>query len=236
MMASRLRRVYRTAGVTEADGGFSIVLDDKPVRTPAKAPLVVPGRALAEAIAAEWQAQEERVDPDSMPLTRIASISIDLVTPRRAAVIAEIVKYAATDLVCYRAEHPYELVARQHAAWQPLVEWTKERYGAELLVTAGIVPRNQPGAAIHALTDAVAALDSMTLAALHLATAACGSIVLALALREGRLDAEGAFAAAELDQTFQIERWGEDTEQTRRRAGLGAEIAAAARFFSLMAR
>jgi chaperone required for assembly of F1-ATPase len=236
MMASRLRRVYRTAGVTEADGGFSIVLDDKPVRTPAKAPLVVPGRALAEAIAAEWQAQEERVDPDSMPLTRIASISIDLVTPRRAAVIAEIVKYAATDLVCYRAEHPYELVARQHAAWQPLVEWAKERYGAELLVTAGIVPRNQPGAAIHALTDAVAALDSMTLAALHLATAACGSIVLALALREGRLDAEGAFAAAELDQTFQIERWGEDTEQTRRRAGLGAEIAAAARFFSLMAR
>ncbi len=121
-MLSRPRRAYRTAGVAEADGAFAIVLDGRPVRTPAKAPLAVPSRALAEAIACEWQAQGERVDPDSMPLTRIASIAIDLVAPRRDSVIAEIAKYAGTDLVCYRAERPPELVARQHATWQPLVQ------------------------------------------------------------------------------------------------------------------
>jgi len=234
-MPDRPRRVYRAAGIAARDGGFAILLDGKEVRTPAKATLAVPSYALAEAIAAEWQAQGERVDPDSMPLTRIASIAIDLVAPRRESVIAEIAKYAGTDLVCYRAEHPHELVARQSGAWQPLVEWTRERYGAELAVTAGIVPCAQPDAAIRALTDAVAAHDSMRLAALHLATASCGSIVLALALAEGRLDAESAFAAAELDQTFEIEQWGEDAEQTRQRAGVSEEIAAAARFLALLA-
>jgi len=221
--------------VAEADGAFAIVLDGRPVRTPAKAPLAVPSRALAEAIACEWQAQGERVDPDSMPLTRIASIAIDLVAPRRDSVIAEIAKYAGTDLVCYRAERPPELVARQHATWQPLVDWTRERYGAALAVTAGIVPTDQPEPALRALVDAVAAHDSMKLAALHLAIALCGSVVVALALAAGRLDAESAFAAAELDQTFEIERWGEDEEQTRRRADLRAEIAAAARFLALLA-
>ncbi|HUK58957.1 MAG TPA: ATP12 family protein [Stellaceae bacterium] len=234
-MAERPRRLYRAAGTVEAEGGgFLVVLDDKPVRTPAKAPLAVPSRALGEAIAAEWEAQSERIDPDSMPLTRIASIAIDLVAPRRASVIGEIAKYAGTDLVCYRAERPQALVERQHAAWQPLVDWTRERYGAELAVTAGIVPREQPEAALGALADAIAAHDSMRLAALHLACAACGSVVLALALVEGRIDAAAAFAAAELDQTFEIEQWGEDAEQTRRRALLSAEIAAAARFLELL--
>ena len=234
-MTSRPRRAYRTASIAEADGTFVILLDGRPVRTPAKAALAVPSRALAEAIAGEWEAQGERVDPDSMPLTRIASIAIDLVAPRRAGVVAEIAKYAGTDLVCYRAEHPRELVARQEAHWQPLVAWTRERYGAALAVTAGIVPADQPDDAIRTLTEAVAAHDSMKLAALHLATASCGSIVVALALAEGRLDADSAFAAAELDQTFEIERWGEDAEMTRRRAGLKAEIAAAARFLALLA-
>ncbi len=169
-----------------------------------------------------------------MPLTRIASIAIDLVAPRREGVIAELAKYAGTDLVCYRAERPEALVMRQHTAWQPLVEWTRERYGAELAVTAGIVPRDQPEAAIRALSEAVAAYNSMKLAALHLACAVCGSVVVALALVEGRLDADAAFAAAELDQTFEIEQWGEDAEQTRRRADLRAEIAAAARFLALL--
>ena len=234
-MLSWPRRAYRTASVAAADGAFAILLDGKPVRTPAKAQLAVPSRALAEAIATEWQAQGERVDPDSMPLTRIASIAIDLVVPRREGVVAEIAKYAGTDLVCYRAEHPGELVARQETQWQPLVAWTQERYGAALAVTFGIVPTDQPEDAIRALTEAVAAHDSMKLAALHLATASCGSVVVALALAEGRLDAASAFAAAELDQTFEIEQWGEDAEQTQRRAGLKAEIAAAARYLELLA-
>jgi chaperone required for assembly of F1-ATPase len=234
-MAERPKRAYQRAEIAATEGGFAILLDGKPVQTPAKAALAVPSRALAEAIAAEWRAQGQSVDPDTMPLTRIASIAIDLVMPRRAAVIAEIVKYAGTDLVCYRAEHPAALAARQESAWQPLVEWTRARFGAELAVTSGVVPTEQPEPSLRALGDAVGALPSLQLAALHLATSACGSLVVALALAEERIDAESAFAAAELDATFEIERWGEDDEQTRRRAALRADIEAAARFLSLVA-
>jgi chaperone required for assembly of F1-ATPase len=229
-----MKRFYRNVTVAAVEGGFAIRLDDKPLRTPAKAPLTVPGAALAEAIAAEWRAQGEEVSPAALPLTRLASTAIDLVAPRRAAVVAEIAKYAGTDLVCYRAEHPAELVARQHHAWQPLLDWAALRYDAPLAVTAGIAPVAQPEASLRAFTAAVEAHDEMTLAALHLATSACGSIVLALALVEERLDADAAFAAAQLDESFQIEQWGEDLEQTRRRAGLKDDIALAARFVELL--
>ncbi len=205
------------------------------MRTPAKAPLVVPRRALAEAIAAEWQAQGERVLPDTMPLTRLASTAIDLVAPRRAAVVAMIAKYAATDLVCYRAEEPPELVARQHLLWQPLVDWVRERHGAPLEVATGIMPCRQPAASLAALAARVAAHDPWQLAALNLATSACGSLVVALALADGRLDADQAFAVAELDASFEIERWGEDPEQTQRRRSLKDDITAAARFLALAA-
>jgi len=155
-----------------------------------------------------------------MPQMRLASIAIDLVMPRREEVLAELGKYAGTDLVCYRAEHPPELVARQHSVWQPLVDWATLRFDAPLAVTAGIVPVAQPPATLHAFAAALAAYDPLRLTALHAATAACGSLVIALALIEGRLDAEAAFAAAQLDESFQIEQWGEDAEQTARRANL----------------
>ena len=230
-----MKRFYKTAGVTETPDGFGVTLDGKPVRTPAKRPLAVPTRALAEAITAEWLAQRETVDPKRLPLTRITSIALDLVAPRREAVVAEVVKYAGTDLVCYRAEDPAELAARQHAAWQPLIDWAKERFAAPLTVTASILPVAQSAETLSAFAAAVAAYDSHRLAALHLATAACGSLVVALALVEGRLDAEGAFATAELDESYEIERWGEDLEQAKRRAGLKADIALAARFVALLA-
>lgn len=230
-----MKRFYRNAAVTESEHGFGVALDGKPVRTPARHALTVPSRVLAEAIAAEWQAQGERVDPHTLPLTRLASIALDLVAPQRAEVVAEVAKYAGTDLVCYRAEEPAELRARQQAVWQPLIDWAAQRFDAPLGVTSGVLPVPQPAATLAAFTAAVGAYDTHRLAALHLATAALGSLVLALALVEGRLDAEAAFAGAQLDETFQIERWGEDSEQMKRRANLKDDIALAARFVALLA-
>jgi len=230
-----VKRFYESAGVTEALEGFGVALDGKPVRTPAKRPLVVPTRVLAEAIAEEWLAQGETVDPRRLPLTRLASIALDLVAPRRAAVVAEVVNYAGTDLVCYRAEHPPELVERQQTTWQPLIDWATLRFDAPLTVTSSILPVTQSAATLKTFKAAASAYDAHRLAALHLATAACGSLVVALALVERHLDAEAAFAAAELDESYEIERWGEDAEQARRRASLKEEIALAARFVSLLA-
>jgi len=230
-----MRRFYKEAAAAPAEGGHAVLLDGKPMRTPAKAALVVPSRRLAEAIAAEWQAQGDEIVREALGLTRLASTAIDLVAPRRAEIVAAVARYAGTDLVCYRAEHPPELVARQERVWQPLVDWAAERHGAPLVVTAGIVPQPQPAASVAALAAAVAAYDAMALTALHLATAACGSLVLALALAEGRLDAEAAFAAAQLDESFEIERWGEDAEATKRRNELRDDIAYAARFLALLA-
>ena len=228
-----MKRFYRDATVAPGEDGYSVTLDGKPLRTPGKAELRVPSRALAEAIAAEWRAQVSEVRPQNLPLTRLANTALDLVTPRRAQIVAEIANYAGTDLLCYRAEHPPELVARQARIWQPLLDWAAERY-APLTVTAGVLPCAQPVESLAAFTAAVEAFDAMRLAALHLATAACGSLVLALALAEMRLDPESAFAAAQLEESFEIERWGEDAEQTRRRAALQDDIALAARFVALL--
>jgi chaperone required for assembly of F1-ATPase len=230
-----VKRFYKDAGVTATPDGFGVALDGKPVSTPAKRPLTVPTHALAEAIAEEWKDQGETIDPRRLPLTRLASIALDLVAPRREAVIAEVTKYAGADLVCYRAEQPPELAERQRAAWQPLIDWATLRFDAPLMVTVSILPAAQPAASLKSLETAVAAYDTHRLAALHLATAACGSLVVALALVEGRIDAEAAFAAAELDESYEIERWGEDAEQARRRAGLKEDIALAARFVALLA-
>lgn len=232
---TQVKGFYQNATVIEAEGGFTVSLDDKPVRTPAKQALLVPTRALAEAVAEEWQAQGETVNPRSLPLTRLVSIALDLVEPRRQEVVTELVKYAGTDLVCYRAETPPELAARQHAAWQPLVDWAALSFDAPLTVTVGVLPVTQPADTLRALERTVGAYDTPRLAALHLATAACGSLVVALALVEGRIDAEAAFDAAELDASFEIERWGEDTEQTHRRIALKADIVLARRFVDLLA-
>jgi chaperone required for assembly of F1-ATPase len=228
-----VKRVYTTAAVAPAEGGYGVALDGKPLRTPAKRPLVVPSRALAEAIAAEWQGQGATVDPNTMPQMRLASIAIDLVALRRDAVLAELVNYAGSDLVCYRAEQPPELAARQQAVWQPLVDWATLRFDAPLTVTQGIVPVVQPPETLQAFAAAIGAYDALRLTALHAATTACGSLVIALALIEGELDAAATFVAAQLDETFQIERWGEDSEQAARRTALREDIAAAARFAAL---
>jgi chaperone required for assembly of F1-ATPase len=229
-----MRRFYLSAEAVSAGHGYGISVDGRPVRTPGKRDLIVPTSALAAAIAAEWNTQEGVVRPAEMPLTRMANTAIDRVSPQRALVVQQIAGYAGTDLVCYRATRPPELAARQETVWQPLVDWAELRYHAPLEVTIGVIPITQATASLRALAAAVAEYDDFALAALHLATAACGSLVIALALVEGRLDADQAFAASQLDESFQIEAWGEDTEQARHRQALAGDISAATQFFSLL--
>jgi len=229
-----MRRVYREVRVAPAGGGWSILLDARTLHTPAQAPLLLPRRGLAAAIAAEWDAQTDKVVPAAMPLMQLAATAIDRTETQRRQVIDEIVGYGATDLVCYRAERPADLVARQSAAWQPLLDWLTLRFDAPLLVTTGVIPRAQPETALAAVRAAVEARDPFWSTALHSATTACGSVVIGLALVERRLDAEGAWQASQLDESFQIEAWGEDAEAAARRAGLKRDIEATWRFMELL--
>jgi chaperone required for assembly of F1-ATPase len=229
-----MKRFYKQAGIVPAADGHGVTLDGRLVKTPGKRDLIVPNLGLAVAVAAEWEAQRGDIRREAMPLTRLAGATIDRNSTEREAIVRQVADYAGTDLVCYRATHPPALAARQEAVWQPLIDWATERYAAPLMVTAGVIPASQRAASLAAFRMVVAAHDDCALTALHAATTACGSLVIALALLEGRLDAAEAFAAAQLDESFQIEAWGEDSEQTERRAALAAEIAAAAQFKSLL--
>jgi len=229
-----VKRFYRAAAVEPEGTLFRITLDGRPARTPAKKSLALPVRAAAEAVAAEWQAQGEEFEPAALRLTRFANTAIDRVSANRSPVVTEVTRFAVTDLVCYRAREPAELVRRQEEAWQPLVEWVSDRYGARLAVTAGVVPASQPKETLDALIRAVEEFDDFALTALHAATAAAGSLAIGLALAEGEIDAEAAFAAACLDEHFQAEKWGLDAEAEQRREALRADIAAASRFLALL--
>lgn len=229
-----MKRPHRNVTIVRHDRGHGVSLDSRPLRTPAKAELVVPSAALAEAIAQEWRVPDPADGRAERPLTRLACAAIDLVPERRDAIVRETANYAATDLVCYRAAHPPALVKRQHMLWQPLLNWLVEYFDAPLHVTMGITPLRQPQASLAALRDAVAGRDDLQLTALRLATAASGSLAIALALMARRFDADAAFEAAELDESFQIEKWGEDPEQTRRRAALRDDLRLAERFAALL--
>jgi chaperone required for assembly of F1-ATPase len=229
-----MKRVYATVETRPVGRGWGVALDGKPMRTPGKNELVLPSEVLAAAIAEEWEAQRDEIRPATMPLTRLAATAIDRTSAQRNLVVAETVNYADTDLLCYRADHPPALAARQHAVWQPLVDWATRRYGAALAVTSGILPARQPPATLEAFAAIVAGEDEFRLTALHTLTATCGSLVIALAIFEGRLDAASAFAASQLDETFQIDAWGEDAEAAARRRNIAADIAATARFIALL--
>ena len=229
-----MRRFYQKTEPAKRAGGYAITLDGKPIKTPGKRDLLVPSEALAAAVAEEWNAQETEVRAAAMPLTRLATTTVDRVATQRDAIIRQTANYAATDLVCYRAAHPPALAARQQAVWQPLIDWAALRYDAPLVVTTGVIPKSQSAESLRAFAAAVAEHDNFTLTALHVATAACGSLIIGLALIEGHLDAGGAFAVSQLDESFQIEAWGEDAEQAERRRALAADIQAAARFISLL--
>jgi chaperone required for assembly of F1-ATPase len=234
MMRASRKRAYVDVAVLEEPEGFALALDGKPLLTATKRPLRLPSRALAVAIAGEWTTQGQELDPRSMALTRLAHAAIDIVAPGRAEIARRTAEFAGTDLLCYRASEPEELAQRQQKLWQPLLDWAAARYGASLIVAQGVMAAAQPADALGALGDAVAALDDMRLAALAAATPALGSLVLALALLEGRLDAEAAFALSQLDESYQSERWGENEEAAAHRARLKEDIAAVAHFFALL--
>ena len=228
-----MKRVWRSAQVAEHADGFAITLDGKAVRTPGKRNLVVPTRALAEAIASEWNAQGDTVEPSEMPLTRYANSASDGVMLRRAEVIEEVTRFGATDLICYRATEPPELVERQLENWQPLADWIADELEIKLEIASGVIPVAQSESTMNGFRAAVSAFGDFSLTGLHGATAACGSLVIGLALARGHLDAEAAWMLSQIDETFQIERWGEDAEATDRRARLRADIEATSRFMVL---
>lgn len=230
-----MKRFYKdVAASAAADGGYTVLLDGKAVKTPNRALLSLPNQPLAEALAKEWRAQGESLDTQSMPLTRLAFAAIDVVTPERERVAEEALKYAGTDLLSYRAENPPELVARQAQAWDPLLDWAAETYGARLEVGSGIKHVEQAPEAIAELQQAIARYDEFELAALRTATTITGSLILALALAEEEVNAAEAFAAATLDETFQAEKWGRDAEAEKRSQRLLYELTAAERFLRLL--
>ena len=204
------------------------------MNTPAKAPLRLPTEPLAQAIAAEWAGQGEQLKPAGMILTQLANTAIDRVASDPAPVIRELLAYGGSDLLCYRAEEPESLVALQQARWQPLLDWLAQQHDAPLAVHAGIVPRPQPEASIAALERHLSSLQPFKLAGLAAAAQASGSLVIALALAQDRIGPDEAFDLAELDASFQIERWGEDAEAAARRQRLRQELADIHRFLRLL--
>lgn len=232
-MAETSRRFYKAVTVVPEAGGHLVRLDARPLRTPAKAPLATPSAALSEAIAEEWRAQGDKIDPAGMPLTALACSAIDLVRAKRGETVEELAGFAEHELLCYRAPHPEALVERQKAAWQPLLDWAALNLDAPLAAGTGL-QIEQPAEALAALRRAVERHDDWRLTGLALAVRVSGSLVVGLALAAGRLDAAGAFEAAELDESYSIEQWGEDAEAAKRRAGVMAELDAAGRFLRLL--
>ena len=232
-MLNAPRRFYKLASVAPVEGGWQVLLDGAPVRSPAKRPFVLPTEAMAEAIAAEWNAQGDKVQPHSMPLMQFAATAIDRLADNRDEVVRETAGYCTSDLVCYRAPEPAELSRRQEEIWQPLVTWVAQRYDVALNVTTGINAIEQPAHARATFQRVLGAQDLFALTALAAMTGGAGSLVIALAVSEGRITPEEGADAALLEELFQIEKWGSDPEAEKRRAGIRADLAAAARFLKL---
>ncbi|WP_430910651.1 ATP12 family chaperone protein [Methylobacterium sp. sgz302541] len=223
------KRFYAQAGLGESGHGFRLTLDGRAANTPARNPLTVRSRPLAEAVAAEWQAQGESIDAATMPVTRLVNTAIDGVAPRREAVAEDLSAYAGTDLLAYRAGSPDRLVAAQAQAWDPVLDWAHETFGARLILSEGVMHVTQPDSSVAALRQAILAVeDPFRLAALHTLTTLTGSLLLALAVLHGRLSPQAAWDAAHVDETYQADVWGTDAEAEQRLALRRAEFEAAA--------
>ncbi|WP_138469812.1 ATP12 family chaperone protein [Poseidonocella sp. HB161398] len=228
------KRFWKEAAVAEAGDGWTVQLDGRAVKTPAKAALVLPSRALAEAVAAEWRAQGDTIDPASMPLTKLSNSAIDNVAVNHAAVAEMLAAYGGTDLLCYRAEAPEALVARQRAAWDPLLIWSAGRFGAPLNTAGGVMHVAQPEASLAALAAEVHGLTAFELAAFHDLVAISGSLVLGLAVIHGEAAAEAAWTLSRVDEDWQAEQWGVDEEAAGTAAKKQAEFLTAHRAFVLI--
>jgi chaperone required for assembly of F1-ATPase len=234
------KRFYTIAQAREEEGAFVLTLDGRVAKTPAKSPLALPTEAAAHAVAAEWEAQEDYIDPAFMPLTRIVNSAIDGVASQIEATIGEIAKYAGSDLVCYRASNPQELVAAQAATWDPILAFAKDKLGARFICAEGVMFVAQPDQACQILRTVVedvtkqAKATPFALAALHVMTTLTGSALIALAVAYDEMTPEAAWAAAHVDEDFQMKLWGSDEEALRRRAARWTEMEAAARLFRLV--
>jgi chaperone required for assembly of F1-ATPase len=231
------KRFYKDVTVSEAAGSFAILLDGRGIKTPARNALVAPTAAMADLVAGEWAGQGEFIDPGSMPITRLANTAIDGIAKDPEAVFQDVLKFSTSDLLCYRADAPEGLVARQQAAWDPLIEWLAADVGARFILIEGIIHQQQPAAAIEAFSARLRKYDSpMQLACLHTMTSLMGSAMLTLALAESRVSLEEAWALAHVDEDWTIEHWGSDFEAEHRRAARWTEMQAAGRaFFALQA-
>lgn len=229
-----MKRFYADVAVVAGEGGWGIELDGRPVRTPARAPLTLPTAALAEAVAGEWRAQGDRIDPRAMPMTGLSNAAIDRIAPEREGFAAGIARYGTSDLLCYRADGPEALAARQAAAWDPLLDWARGRYDVALTVTCGVLPVEQPVQALDRLAAAVAALDPFVLAGLSTLVTLSGSLICGLAVVEGGMDPDSVWRAAELDESWQAERWGEDAEAMAARAARAREFSTSCAFCAMI--
>ena len=228
-----MKRFYKSADIVADDSGFAVHLDGKPVKTPARRRLVLPNEALARAVAAEWSEQGEVVDPRSLRLTRVSNSAVDRVPEHRAAIVDEVGAFISTDLLCYRASGPAELARRQAAAWDPLLDWLRAERGIVLTLTDSLLPIPQPEESVRKGRQAVDEHDDFALSGLHMMTLASGSVVLGLAAAAGRIDGRAAWEASLVDESWQLEEWGEEVEATKRRAGLLTDMTAAGRFLDL---
>lgn len=226
-----MKRFYKDVTIGE---DRSILLDGRPVRTPARHLLLLPSKALALAVAEEWAAQGDDIDPRSMPMTGLANAAIDRVAPDVEGFLAPLVEYSETDLLCYRADSQPELAQLQATEWDPALDWAARRFGVVFTVAHGIMHRPQPEATIKALSDGLRDLDPFRLAAMNPLVTISGSLVLALAIVDQSMDAEAAFAKAHLDELWQAELWGEDEFAIKAREARRADFMAVARFIDLL--
>lgn len=231
------KRFYAEVAVAQHEGGFAITLDGKMVRTPARQVLAVPTEALAQLVAAEWQAQGQEIDPVTMPVTRLVNTALDGVATNAQAIFEDILRFSSSDLLCYRADGPELLVERQRERWDPVIDWAANDLGARFILIEGVMHHEQPREATAAFAITLARHQSpMALAALHTITTLTGSAILALAFAERRLTVDEVWSLAHLDEDWTIEHWGRDEEAEERRAKRFVEFKAAADvFFALSA-
>ncbi len=233
MSGWKAKRFWSKATTEACDGGYTIRLDARPVKTPAKAAFVLPTLAMAQASADEWNAQEGAIKPETMPMTRYANSAIDKVAHQRAEVVDIVAAYGATDLLCYRATDPAALIDRQARGWDPHLSWAARDLRAALRVTHGVSPIDQPAESLAELRGRVAALSPFHLAAFHDLVAITGSLILGFGLSQGRLSPDQAFSLARIDEDWQAELWGKDEEMTAQEALKSQGLAQAHRFFGL---
>ena len=230
-----MKRFWKVAAVTESGSAFGIALDGRPVRTPAQAPLVLPTAGLAAAVADEWNGAGEKVDPRRMPLTGLSNAAIDRVAPEQERFADSLARYAASDLLCYRADTPEALVTRQTERWDPLLQWARRRYDVDFVVTQGVSPVDQKADTIAQLAQAVHAFEPFTLAGLSPLVTVGGSLIVALSVVEGATDVSRAWEAVSLDEQWQLDQWGHDDEAEKALVAREKDFRAGARFLELLA-